>query len=101
MGLSVGVDLLEVEVGLSVGVDKPAELSGEDLRVAVSMEGLLVEEVGAFPVLLACQIQLSHFEQRPLFVEPVGQYHPVLGEVCNHCRIAPKSRCAIANPRFL
>lgn len=41
-------------MGLSVGVDKPAELSGEDLRVAVSMEGLLVEEVGAFPVLLAC-----------------------------------------------
>ena len=49
----MGVDLLE-EVGLSVGVDKPAELSGEDLRVAVSMEGLLVEGVGAFPVWVAC-----------------------------------------------
>ena len=95
----MGVDLLEV--GLSVGVGKPAELSGEDLRVAVSMEGLLVEGVGAFPVLLACQIQLSHFEQRPLFVEPVGQYHPVLAVVGNHCHISPKSRCAIANPRFL
>ena len=97
----MGVDLLEVEVGLSVGVDKPAELSGEDLRVAVSMEGLLVEGVGAFPVLLACQIQLSHFEQRPLFVELAIQDLLGQGEVCNHCRIAPKSRCAIANPRFL
>ena len=43
MGLLEEVGLLEA--GLSVGVDKPAELSGEDLRVAVSMEGLLVEGV--------------------------------------------------------
>ena len=63
-------------MGLSVGVDKPAELSGEDLRVAVSMEGLLVEGVGAFPVWVACQIQLSHFEQQHLSVESIVQYHP-------------------------
>ena len=39
-GFIGGGDLLEVAADL--WVDKPAELSGEDLRLAVSMEGLLL-----------------------------------------------------------